>query len=78
MVYLGCDPEFFFEREGKIIGSEHVIDINAGLAITTYDDTKTGSTGSGASKFVVDGVQAELNPRPDTCRERLANELLFP
>jgi len=25
-IQMGCDPEFFFERDGKIIGSEKVID----------------------------------------------------
>lgn len=63
---LGCDPEFFFEKNNKIIGSEKVIDISNGLK----RDNLTG-----ASKFIVDGVQAELNPRPNTCREQLANEI---
>src|SRR5690606_27144266 len=27
------------------------------------------------SKIIVDGVQAELNPRPNTCRANLANEI---
>lgn len=76
-VSFGCDPEFFFEKKGKIIGSEKVIDIKNGM-ILTPDMIKVGAnraTGSGETKLIVDGVQAELNPRPDTCRARLGNEI---
>ena len=62
-VSFGCDPEFFFEKEGKIIGSEKIIDINKGL--------KAGNS----SKFIVDGVQAELNPVPNSCRAQLGGEI---
>ena len=74
-VMFGCDPEFFFEKKGQIIGSEKIIDIEKGLNIKKTG-TYTGSTsGLKESKFVVDGVQAELNPKPDTCRARLGNEI---
>ena len=62
-VNFGCDPEFFFEKNGTIIGSEKVIDIKKGL--------KAGTN----SKFIVDGVQAEINPMPNTCRKILAGEI---
>ncbi|MFA5695835.1 MAG: hypothetical protein WC917_00015 [Bacilli bacterium] len=75
-VTFGCDPEFFFEKNGQIIGSEKIIDINKGL-IVQKDTNRTvnGSTTPGQSKFIVDGVQAEINPKPDTCRARLGNEI---
>jgi len=76
-VTFGCDPEFFFERKGKIIGSEKVINIEKGLTVKKdIRKNVNGSTGNGNdSKFIVDGVQAEINPKPDTCRARLGNEI---
>lgn len=65
-VSFGCDPEFFFEKKGKIIGSEKIIDIKDGLR---------GNNMQGTSKFIVDGVQAELNPAPSTCRQVLGSEI---
>lgn len=59
---MGCDPEFFFKSEGKVVGAEKVIPAN-GLIV------------SGASKFIIDGVQAELNPCPSSCRALLGNEI---
>jgi len=58
-IYLGCDPEFFFEKEGKIIGAEKVLP-EGGL----------GTYGNG--QVIIDGVQGELNPNPSQCRESLA------
>lgn len=80
LVYMGCDPEFFFEKKGEIIGSEKFITEKEGILIDPY---RTGvnagprAIGNGmiASKFIMDGVQVELNPRPDTCRARLSNEI---
>jgi len=54
-VSFGCDPEFFFEDNGAIVGAEKVL-------------TK-GSIGN--KRVIVDGVQAEMNPRPNTCRANL-------
>lgn len=62
-ITFGCDPEFFFEKKGEVVGSEKVIDIKKGL--------KVGNS----SKIIVDGVQAELNPAPSHCRALLANEI---
>jgi len=62
---IGCDPEFFFRtNEGKIIEAKDIL---------PQEGLKAGSIY--ASKFTIDGVQAELNPRPDTCRANLANEI---
>ena len=59
---LGCDPEFFFRNNGSVIGSEKVFN-------------KEGLPAGNGSRFIIDGVQAELNPRPNTCREVLASEI---
>lgn len=68
MPTLGSDPEFFFARKrlaagkiGTIIGAEKVL-------------PKGGIVVSGG-KVIIDGVQAELNPRADTCRQRDANAI---
>ncbi len=63
---LGCDPEFFFKINKRVVGSEKIIP-KEGIKI----DRGMGSV----SKFIIDGVQAELNPRPNTCRANLANEM---
>lgn len=66
--YMGCDPEFFFkDASGKIIGAEKFIPKNG----MVHEDVN----GTGDSKFIIDGVQAELNPRPNYCRANLANEI---
>ncbi len=66
---LGCDPEFFFKNKGGIIGAEKVLKKNG---LYTYDAAQHSAVDS---KIIIDGVQAELNPRPNTCREVLANEI---
>ena len=65
--YLGCDPEFFFKVDGEVIGAEKILP-KEGLAHTPNYEGKF-------SKFIIDGVQAELNPRPNHCRANLANEI---
>lgn len=79
-VTLGCDPEFFFSgSKGKTTGAEKVLPENG----ITYQPGTAGKrdgdyTSCGnvkASKIVIDGVQAELNPRPNTCRANLGNEI---
>lgn len=59
---FGCDPEIFLTKGDKIIGAERVIP-EEGL-------------GAGTKKpIVLDGVQVELNPRPNSCRTLVGNEL---
>jgi hypothetical protein len=60
-VVFGCDPEFFFSKNNKICGSEKIISEN-------------GKSISGG-RIIRDGVQAELNPLSNTCRESLANNI---
>ena len=66
---LGCDPEFFFSKEGKVIGSEKIIKktgIRASRGLISDADD---------GKIIRDGVQAELNPKSSTCRESLASNI---
>ena len=78
-IVFGCDPEFFFSKNGEVIGAEKVIAEN-GLEYKRgdFEDKKDGDTvsgysrGAGNSKIIIDGVQAELNPRANTCRALLA------
>ena len=52
---IGSDPEFFFMENGKVLSSELVLPKN-GI------NTQYG-------KLTIDGVQAEINPIAETCRE---------
>jgi len=56
---MGCDPEFFITKNGKVIGAEHVL-------------PKEGLIGP-RGKFIIDGVQIEMNPAPSYCRGLLGN-----
>lgn len=60
-IVFGCDPEFFFRKGKEIVGAEIVLPKD-GL----YDGNETYP-----NKIIIDGVQAELNPQPNTCRESL-------
>lgn len=55
-VYMGSDPEFFFKRDGEVIGAEKVLP-KEGLSVHHY-----------GGKFIIDGVQAEFNPYQNSCR----------
>jgi len=62
-LYLGCDPEMFFEKGGQIIGSERVLD---GMQ-------KSCEESDYLNYVVIDGVQLELNPPASYCREVLGS-----
>jgi hypothetical protein len=74
----GCDPEFFFTKSGRIIGSEKIIP-KEGLNYTPNEfkraDGRHTAKEETKSKIIIDGIQAELNPRPNTCRANLGNEI---
>jgi hypothetical protein len=78
-VMMGCDPEFFFvDGRGKVIGSEKVLP-EKGLK---YDEAKPNTYFNNENTynydkpiFIIDGVQAEINPEPNTCRALLANDI---
>ena len=58
---LGCDPEFFFTFNGEVKGAEKVL------------PEKGMKCAEGT--FIIDGVQAELNPQYSNCRANLANSI---
>lgn len=62
-VSFGCDPEFFFEEGGKIIGAEKVLGKLPGGELKVIDN------GREYGKVIIDGVQGEMNPTPNNCRE---------
>jgi hypothetical protein len=84
---IGADPEFFFENKktGAVVGSEKVLPADGlngnpegangayrprpGYELVDVESVKKHS------KFIVDGVQAELNPNPSTCRALFGNEI---
>ena len=74
-VTLGCDPEFFFAKDGKVIGSEKVLPENGTLTQPADSMDSYHPEKSNLSKFIIDGVQAELNPRASSCRALLGNEI---
>lgn len=60
---IGCDPELFLEKEGKIIGAEKAV-------------PKEGLAGSYTIPSVVlDGVQVELNPLAAICRAQVGGSI---
>ena len=64
---FGADPEFFFAKEGEIIGAERVIN-NAGL---WANYSKSGYGGA----MVLDGVQVEIHPMPASCRASVGGSI---
>lgn len=70
-ITIGADPEFFFKKNGKIIGSEKVIP-KRGLSVNKESSPYNGSRII-YGKLVRDGVQAEINIKPQTCRQILGD-----
>lgn len=66
-VTLGCDPELFFEKDGKIVGSEKIV--RKGF-YSSYHMTTVYPP-----EIVEDGVQLELHPKQSTCRSLLGDEI---
>lgn len=65
---VGCDPEFFIEKEGEVVGAEKAIP-DTGLNVNNNDGF--GRT----SNIIVDGVAVELNPSAQACRANLGNSI---
>lgn len=63
---LGCDPEFFLTKRGRIIGSEKLVP-EEGLGNTGYTNSRP--------IVIQDGVQVEINPVPNTCRQSLSSNI---
>lgn len=63
-LHLGCDPEAFFVKDGKVVGSEKIIKKDGIISANGY------------GKIIRDGVQLEFNPTADICRERLRGHFI--
>jgi Phage phiEco32-like COOH.NH2 ligase-type 2 len=83
-ISFGSDPEFFFAKKtmlgkvGKVVGAEKIVPeggVNGFIAELNKetDEWKLASGKTGG--IIIDGVQAEMNPKPDTCRQRMGGEL---
>lgn len=72
LIYMGCDPEFFFSKKGAIIGAEKIIP-KEGIKPTYSYSTQLHTYDK--ANIIIDGVQAELNPAPNTCRANLGNSI---
>lgn len=68
---IGADPEFFIasHKDGKIVEANKVIPKN-GLVIRDPNGYDTNN------KCTIDGVQAEINPNPHSCRQGCAREYI--
>ena len=83
-VNFGSDPEFFLQDEkGKIVGSERLVPVE-GLAMErTYKKDERGNTiyekGNpfpiDIPHIVRDGVQIEIHPKANTCRQSFNGNL---
>lgn len=72
MVYLGSDPEFFIYRRTKRNGKKLQL-ITADKVLNGKDNMENCGLGKGLCFF--DGVQAEINPMHNRCREVLARNI---
>lgn len=61
-ITMGADPEFFFTIKGKTIGAEKILP-KEGLDVNVY------------GKVIIDGIQAELNPKPSHCRAYVVDNI---
>lgn len=69
-ISFGADPEFFFTKEGAIVGAEKVIPKGGVQGRDQYSGEY-----SGKPLVIIDGVQAEFNPQPNTCRQSFSINL---
>jgi len=68
-VKLGADPEFFFEKDGKVIGAELILPKGGVKVVDNWNENPIG-------KVIIDGVQAEINVLPFHCRQSLGNQFI--
>lgn len=63
---IGTDPEIFLEKEdnGEVVGAEKVLPKEGLYAPYGREN-----------KVIIDGVQAELNPSPQTCRAHMGTAI---
>lgn len=76
-VMFGADPEFFFEKKGHVIGAEKVLP-KEGVEIVVDRLLKDDGTIEDVKKpiVIIDGVQAEFNVIPATCRQTFSANLI--
>lgn len=63
---LGCDPEMFLSKGGKIVESSEFVPAEGVMDHSKY---------SAKPAIVRDGVQVELNPSPSMCRAAVVNQV---
>lgn len=68
-IMIGSDPEFFFKKGTRVIGSERIIGKDGIVTRPPDPYVRDGKP----EKIIVDGVQAELNPLTTTCRQGAAS-----
>lgn len=73
MPKLGADPEMFFFRDGRVIGSEKVMPQSGILYM--HGVTEANMDPNGENKVIMDGVQAEFNPVAAQCRQILSRNI---
>lgn len=67
-VLLGMDPEFWFMKNGKVIGAEKIIPLGGIPVLDNWNSHNYGMV-------IIDGVQAEINVTPYHCRQSLAGNV---
>lgn len=79
---FGADPEFFFEKNGEVIGAEKVLPKEGVSNIERYYTGKVvdglqeiGERPIGDPLIIIDGVQAEFNVVPNHCRQTFSTNL---
>ncbi len=68
-IYFGADPEFFFTKKDKVIGAEKVLPTE-GLFMLDWEQKSFGTP-----IVIIDGVQAELNVNPNSCRQLFSRDM---
>lgn len=68
-VSFGADPEFFFTQAGRVVGAEKILPKEGvGIDLISKGDQM-------AKVLIIDGVQAEFNVLPSTCRQTFSSNL---
>lgn len=75
---FGADPEFFFKKDGDVIGAEKVITPQTERYYIGEDSHFNSIYGTRPAKnptLIIDGVQAEFNVVPNSCRQSFSTNL---
>lgn len=74
-IYFGADPEFFFSKDGEVVGAEKILPKDGVSEIVGWKDSSGKEPIYGKPLIVIDGVQAEFNVVPATCRQTFSENL---